>query len=234
MHLTKLTQAGRLAVIGERVAVLTHESRNSLQLSQVNLDMLCLEVLDRPEALEYASRIQTAQDRLGRLFEEVREFAAPVCIDHDSCDLRSLLAQVFNEVSAVHADKNIRLCEQVAGVDSRCEVDVFRMHQVFRNILENAIAASPDPVRISVTWTLTKLNGASALQVSLRDNGSGLSDKQKQRVFEPFFTTRKRGTGLGLAITRRIMEAHDGQISVGGNDSEGAEFVLSLPRRSAI
>ena len=68
-------QAERLAAIGQMFAVLTHESRKSLRLSQANLDMLCLEIEDQPEALEYALGIQTAQNCLQILFEELREFS---------------------------------------------------------------------------------------------------------------------------------------------------------------
>jgi PAS domain S-box-containing protein len=227
-------QAERLAAIGQMVTVLTHEGRNSLQLSQANLDMLCLEIEDRPEALDCASRIQTAQDRLQRLFEQLREFAAPICLDREPYNLRSLVGQVFNELSAVHTDKQICLREQANGTDLHCAVDAFRMHQVFRNILENSIAASPNPVQISIAWTSSELNGAPALQVVLRDNGPGLSAEHKEKVFEPFFTTKKRGTGLGLVIARRIVEAHDGQIAAGGNGSGGAEFVIKVPRESSF
>lgn len=95
-------QAERLAAIGETMAVLTHESRNSLQLSQANLEMLCHEIQDLPQAAEYAARIQMAQDRLQRLFEELQDFAAPVCLDCQPYNLGQMLAQVFNELSAVH------------------------------------------------------------------------------------------------------------------------------------
>jgi len=227
------SRAERLAAIGEMVAVLTHESRNSFQLGQANLEMLCLEIEDRPEALEYASRIQTEQNRLQRLFEELREFAAPVRLDRELYNLRSLVGQVLNELSVVHTDKRIRLREQAAGVDLRCEVDAFRMHQVFRNILENAIVASPNPVRVSITWVSSELNGAPALQVALRDNGPGLSAEQKQKAFQPFFTTKRRGTGLGLAIARRIVDAHEGKLTIGDDGDRGAKFVITLPRESA-
>ena len=106
------------------------------------------------------------------------------------------------------------------------------MHQVFRNILENSIVACPDPVKLDVAWSPSHLNGAPALRVAVHDNGPGLTAEQKQKCFEPFFTTRKRGTGLGLAITRRIVEAHAGQIASQGNGSSGAEFVISLPRET--
>jgi two-component system sensor kinase FixL len=68
------------------------------------------------------------------------------------------------------------------------------------------------------------------VRVSFKDNGPGLSAEQKQRIFEPFFTTKTKGTGLGMAIAKRIVEAHRGQISVGGGTTPGAEILLILPR----
>lgn len=223
-------QAERLAALGQMVSVLGHESRNALQLIQANLEILALEVEDRPEVSDCVSGIQSAQNRLLRLFEELREFAAPISVDREPCNLRHLVGRVLNELSAVYKDKRIRLRHRADGVDLDCPVDPFRMHQVFRNLLENSLAASPDPVQISVDWSSAQWNGVPALQATLRDNGPGLSTNQKQRVFEPFFTTKKGGTGLGLAITRRIVEAHGGRIAVGGNGHGGAEFVIMLPR----
>jgi len=69
------------------------------------------------------------------------------------------------------------------------------------------------------------------IRLSIRDNGPGLNTEQKNRLFEPFFSTKARGTGLGMAIAQRIVEAHGGQISVG--EGPGAEIILVLPRNSA-
>jgi signal transduction histidine kinase len=100
---------------------------------------------------------------------------------------------------------------------------------VFRNILENALAACRDPVEIDVICSASVHNGQPALRVAVRDNGPGLSLEQRQRIFEPFFTTKTKGTGLGMAIARRIVEAHGGQIAV-GDPGRGAEIVITLPR----
>ncbi|MCG8586801.1 MAG: HAMP domain-containing histidine kinase, partial [Pirellulales bacterium] len=223
----------RLAAIGQMVSVLTHESRNSLQLIQANLEMLGMEIEDRPEALDYVSRIQAAQDRLQRLFEELREFASPISLDVDACSLGHLVGVVLNELSSLHPEKRIRLREQAEGIDLQCMADPFRMHQVLRNLLENSIAACPDPVSIKAHWSHTELDNRPALRLSLSDNGPGLSAEQREKVFEPFFTTKPKGTGLGLAITKRIIESHGGQIAVGNNGSTGAEFRITLPRRAS-
>src|SRR5262249_57163421 len=102
-----------------------------------------------------------------------------------------------------------------AGVDLRCPVDQFRLEQVFRNILENALAACADPVVITVAAREDRLQGRPGLRVSVRDNGPGLTAEQRQRIFEPFFTTKTKGTGLGMAIAKREVEAHGGQVPVG-------------------
>jgi C4-dicarboxylate-specific signal transduction histidine kinase len=92
------------------------------------------------------------------------------------------------------------LREKCNDLDLHCLVDAFRLEQVFRNILENALAACSDPVEIVVSCSESSLEGQSALRIAVRDNGPGLNPEQRQRIFEPFFTTKTKGTGLGMAI----------------------------------
>ena len=103
------------------------------------------------------------------------------------------------------------------------------MGQVFRNLLENALAACPDPVEIAFRCAPCDLGGRPAVRWSVQDNGPGLDQDQHKRVFEPFYTTKTKGTGLGLAIARRVIEAHGGRIEAGDRGT-GAEFVITLPR----
>ncbi len=102
--------------------------------------------------------------------------------------------------------------------------------QVFRNVLDNALGACPDPVEIVVEWTEAVLGDQPAIRATVRDNGPGLTSEQRRRLFEPFFTTKTQGTGLGLAIARRLVEAHEGQIDVGPEDGRGTTILITLPR----
>jgi signal transduction histidine kinase len=77
------------------------------------------------------------------------------------------------------------------------------------------------------------LDGCAAIELLYRDNGPGLTAEQREKLFEPFFTTRAEGTGLGMAIAKRIVEAHGGQMSVSNNAKCGAEFAITLPRHMA-
>ncbi len=226
-------QAEQLAAIGQMINVVTHESRNALQRVQANLEMLAMEVEDRPAGLEYISLIQAAQDSLHHFYEELQSYAAPIALDCELYHVEHLLGQVLNEVSALHKERQIRLRPRTNGCDSRCELDTFRISQVFRNMVENSLAACPDSLTIELVLSDAELDGRGAVDLLYRDNGPGLNDEQRERVFEPFFTTKTTGTGLGMTIARRIVEAHGGQIAVSGNGTVGAEFLITLPRQTA-
>jgi len=92
--------------------------------------------------------------------------------------------------------------------------------------------ACADPVEIQASWLDTDLKGQPALRLVLSDNGPGLSSEARKKLFQPFFTTKIQGTGLGLAITRRIVEAHQGVITVGDNSHRGTEIFITLPKNA--
>jgi signal transduction histidine kinase/FixJ family two-component response regulator len=220
----------RLAAIGQMVTGLAHESGNALARSQSCLEMLAWEVEDRPEAQDLIRRIQNAQDHLRHLYEEVRGYAAPVKLEREWWDLGQIWRQTWENLSVARQGRDAVLREHTGDVDLRCQVDSFRLDQVFRNVLENSLTACKGPVQIDVRSSEATLNGRPAIRVTIHDNGPGLTPEQRRRIFEPFFTTRTKGTGLGMAIAQRIVEAHGGQIGVGPAEGGGAEIVLILPR----
>lgn len=223
-------QSARLAAIGQMVTGLAHESGNALARSQACLEMLALEVEDLPEAADLIVRIQNAQDHLRLLYEEVRNYAAPLKLDLEEWHLPGIWRQSWNNLASLRQTKEVRFSEVLDGTEMRCEVDQFRMEQVFRNILENALAASPNPAAIEVVCSRTAIESQPAFRIAVKDNGPGLSAEQRQRIFEPFFTTKTKGTGLGMAIAKRIVEAHGGQIAVGTGPHRGAEIIVTLPQ----
>jgi two-component system, LuxR family, sensor kinase FixL len=223
-------QAERLAAIGQMVTGLAHESGNALARSQACLEMLAMEVEDRPEALDLIGRIQNAQNHLQQLYGEVRNYAAPLKLERRMQSVRSLWRQAWANLADHRQGRTATLREECDGVDLVCLVDSFRLEQIFRIILENALAACSDPVEITVFCSAAQWNGQSALRIAVRDNGPGLNAEQRQHIFEPFFTTKTKGTGLGMAIAKRIVEAHGGQIAVGTPPGRGAEIQLLLPR----
>jgi signal transduction histidine kinase len=222
-------QSERLAAIGQMVAGLAHESRNALQQIQASVEMLSRRLPGGPEAALVAE-IQKANDRVHRLLEDVRGYAAPLKLISEARDLAPLWQDAWKQLAPQRQGRDVSLEVDVDGTDVRCLVDPFRIERLFRNILENALAACADPVKINIRSAAVELAGQPAVCVRFADNGVGLTAEQKGRIFEPFFTTKTSGTGLGLAIAKRIVEAHGGRIAVADGSGPGTVIEVLLPK----
>ncbi|MCC7475954.1 MAG: PAS domain S-box protein [Pirellulales bacterium] len=232
--LERSLRSERLAGIGQMITGIAHESRNALQRIQSCTEMLELEMEGNTEARRLLRRLQAAQDNLLRLFDEVRGFAAPIQLETALCHINFAWREAWNLLENVRRDRQASLHEDVGNTNLQIPIDRFQMTQVFRNLLENSLAACQDPVVVEVVCQDAHLHAGPALEIRIRDNGPGLSPAVRQSVFEPFFTTKTKGTGLGMPIARRIVEAHGGQIAVGnGTLAAGAEFIITLPRKPA-
>lgn len=228
----RLLQSERLAAIGQMVTGLAHESRNALQRTHACLDMLRTEVEDRSEAVRLVDRIEEAQDDLHRLYEQLREYAAPLRMRARPASVSQILRMAWQRLELVRSGRDVEIEEEGPDVDTVCEIDTFALEQVFRNVFENSLAACKDPVRIHVSYREVDSKADPALVVSIRDNGPGLDPEQRSRIFEPFFTTKTKGTGLGMAIAKRLVDAHGGTIALGTELGSGAELVITIPRNS--
>lgn len=227
----RLLQSERLAAIGETAAGLAHESRNALQRSQTAIERLERRLRDNQEVLAILGDLQRAQDDLHRHYEDVREFAAPLQLKKESCDLKELVEQVWEELGPMRKGNNVRIHHESAGLDLRCTADRSKLGQAIRNILENSLAARTESVEIRVRYSEEQIEGEPAIRMAIRDNGPGLTREERERIFEAFYTTKTHGTGLGMAIAKRIVEAHGGDSAVGRADVGGTEIVVTLPLR---
>ena len=226
----QLVQAQRLAAIGEAMAGLAHESRNALQRSQAALELLVLRIQDRPEALELVAELESAQQYLHNLYEEVQGYAAPLTLKCARAHLGEILERAWRSLELVQKDRVLHLNQTGRHLDLHCEVDACAIEQVFRNLLENSLAACRGPVEITVGWSEGRLPKGPALRIAIRDSGPGFPPESHDKVFQPFYTTKTKGTGLGMPIARRIVERHSGKIFVTKDSQPGAEVVVTLPR----
>jgi len=189
-------QAERLAAIGQTVAGLAHESRNAFQRSEACLELLAFELAHAPEQLELVDRIRRALGQLHHLYEEVRDYAAPITLDLQICDVAHVWRDAWLHLEVERSGKNVVLREEAAQVDLGCRVDWFSMGQVFRNILENALFACRDPGTIvircrEVAWE----KGRSGLQIAVRDNGPGIPEEIRHRSSSRSSLRRRKGPG---------------------------------------
>jgi signal transduction histidine kinase len=209
------------------MAALVHESRNALQRSSACLEMLALEVEDRPEALDLVRRTQRAQNQLRDLYEEVRQWAAPMNLLRERTNLAAVWREAWQQAMHPHATRQLELRECIS-CEPVCRADAAKLSQVFRNIFENAIEVSPDPGHIDLRCDMCASSTKGELRISIADEGPGLSAEQRTHMFEPFFTTKAKGTGLGMAIAKRIVLAHHGHIAA--DSPKGARIEITLPK----
>ncbi len=226
----KALQAERLATLGQAMASIAHESRNLLQRARSGLERLGWRLEGRPGELELVQRVGVALNDLTHLLDDIRTYGGVFQLKVGSCDVSAVWREAWEQVRAVHPTKEAALVEVVEAADCRCAADCFRLGQVFRNVFENAFAACPHGLRVEVRCTDAECAGRPAVRVAVRDNGPGLNAEARQRLFEPFYTTRPGGSGLGMVIARRIVDAHGGSIEVGDAGPPGAEILVTLPR----
>ena len=226
---SQLMQSERLSAIGQAMTGLIHESRNGLARSQAGMKLLSRQIGDRPELFRYIDEALQAQKDVQHLFEEVRQYAVPPKITLELEDVSQLVQKTWDRLQDLRGDREATLLQDFGGVDVRCRVDGFAIGNVFRNLIENSLAAGSDPVRISLTYCDAVLNGDSALEIVLRNNGPKLTAEESRHAFDAFYTTKTNGTGLGLAIVKRTVELHRGEIQLCQTEI-GAEFRILIPR----
>ncbi len=223
-------QFERLADVGQAVSGVAHECRNVMQRIQSHAELLRLDLDDRPAALKHINKILEANECLRMILNELRDYSGPIVLTKENVEITTPIQRAWDSLFTVPARQGATLhvvCGESCG--ALCDVDPMRMEQVFRNLFENSIAASDPPPNIEVNLCETIMGEQDMLQVSIRDNGPGFSELQRQHAFEPFFTTKKAGTGLGLPISKRIIEAHRGDIAI-ATTTAGAHITVTLPR----
>ncbi len=225
-----LRQAERLAAIGEMMTALSHESRNAIQRSSACLELLARRFQDDAAVLPIVEEARRAQKDLQRVLAEVRDYAAPINLEHSWEDLARLWRETWEELHPVWQGRHVALIEPESALPHRVRIDAFRFRQVFRNLFENSLQACVDPVVITVTVSyLEGGEGPRVVRLSVRDNGPGAHPEDRDRVFEPFYTTKPKGTGLGMAIVKRIVEAHGGNVALETAPGAGFEVIIHLP-----
>jgi signal transduction histidine kinase len=215
-----------LARLGELTAGIAHEFRNGLATIHGYSRLLvpdALPALYRP----YVEGIRQESEALGQVVTNFLNFAKPEKVS---------FAPVTLETVARRAGEDLRhelpagTAIEVQGKFCDIQGDEVLLRQVFGNLVRNAAEACESAgiqPAIVIEGAIDRERGTC--HVSVADNGPGIPDSARERVFQPFFTTRSRGTGLGLAIVQKIVVTHNGRVAVGASASGGARIDLTFP-----
>ena len=223
----KLVETERWASMGRLASFVAHEINTPL----TNISLLTASISRRvsdPEVQERLKKI-TAQGRIAAtITAELLKFARPGAINAVEADLTDIVRAAV-EQTEVFRKPGVELRSELGSHPVICRLDPLRIQEVFVNLLKNAYEATS---RGRVKIRLEDLEPLVAVSVS--DTGSGIPPEVQQRLFEAFYTTKKKGegTGLGLAISRNFVASHGGDITVASELGKGSTFTVVLPKQA--
>jgi signal transduction histidine kinase len=226
----RLREAERLSAVGKLASGIAHEIRNPLNFMNLSIDHIRARLgSGRPdgtaEALALMSNIKAEIHRLNTMIENFLTVGKPLALNKSEVDLGALIQDVVGLAQQKAVEQSIAI--EVAGVAAvpRLQADPLQIKTCLMNVVLNAIQAMPAGGRLRIAT----VSGPGTVDVTISDTGPGISEDDLNRIFNPYFTTKKLGIGLGLAITKKVVEEHRGRITVRSRPNEGTDVVISLP-----
>jgi len=215
-----------LARVGELTAGIAHEFRNGLATIHGYSRLIRPDDLP-PSYRPYVDGIRQETEALGHVVTNFLKFARPEQALFADVDLGALVRRAVDELRLELPDAIV----EVHGDFGAIEGDEVLLRQVFGNLVRNAVEAC----QAAAIGPRVEIRGEAderACRISVEDNGPGVPEAARTKIFQPFFTTRSRGTGLGLAIVQKLVVTHNGRVSVADSPLGGAAFQLVFPVRA--
>ncbi|HNI20956.1 MAG TPA: ATP-binding protein, partial [Nitrospira sp.] len=177
--------------------------------------------------------------RLDNIITEFLQYARPPALNLAEQDLNKVLADTLDLIQhEARSRTGITIVSRPTPIALRAKVDQDQLKQVFWNLSVNAFDAMPGGGTLTITTGLRRVEVGGrredVIEISVHDSGEGIPKQNFDKIFLPFFTTKKEGSGLGLAQVHRIVELHDGWIKVESEVGTGARFVVCLPQSPEV
>ncbi len=216
----------KMAAIGQVAAGVAHEIRNPLAALSGSIQILRTELQLQPEQERLIEIVLRECARLNQTVSDFLTYAGPPRPRFQRIELVSHVEQTvafFNKNPEPQENHSILIVS--APPQAWCLADPDQVSQAMWNILQNAVRAMPDGGKIRIRISATK----SQVRLTIRDNGIGMTDEEKSKVFQPFHAGFKKGVGLGLAIVYQIMQQHNGRIEIESTPGKGTAVSLCFP-----
>ena len=217
----------RLSALQTMSAGLAHEVRNPLNAAKLQLELLERRVRKQTQDPKLVEPIGLAHHEIQRLTEMLNEFLAfarPPELHLEQHDVVTVVREVV-ELERPYAERCGMTLAFRSAATAVLSVDPGKLHQVVQNLIRNAIEASPKDGHVEVEVVLAE----RAVHVRVKDDGPGMTDEVRSRMFEPFFSTKEGGTGMGMSIVHSFVAMHDGRIDV-ATGPRGTLIDVALPR----
>ena len=224
-----------LASLGEMSAGMAHEIRNPLGALAGAMQMLRKDAMkdetDR-RLMDIAIREAT---RLDNIITEFLQYARPPALNLAEHNLNKVLAETLDLVQhEARTRPKIKIVTSLAAGTLTALVDQDQLRQVFWNMATNAFDAMPEGGQLTISTNCRHVDAGGrkgdVIEIVFQDTGEGIPKQNFDKIFLPFFTTKKEGSGLGLAAVHRIVDLHGGWIKVESQERQGSRFVVCMPR----
>ena len=242
-----MRQTDRLAILSQITAGLAHEIKNPLAGIKISAQVLEEGMKEGDPSYQLTARIVKEIDRIDNLLKRFFNFAKPSEPHFADYNIEAVIDGLYLLLAHQFKNSKVSFEKDFSKRAPRVFVDENQIEQVLMNVFLNAIQAMPEGGIISVRADTNVIyekdgkgldgsrimgtmdGGVPVVYVEIKDTGSGISMENLEKIFTPFFSTKKEGTGLGLSICRQLMLKNNGDIDIKNNEGRGAVVVITLP-----
>ena len=227
----KLIRTEQMKLCGEMAAGLAHEIKNPLAGIKASIQVLLDELnITEDDRLVLKTIIEEIH-RIESLLNELLSFTRPIRPQMMSVNVNNIIESMLT-VQTSPNDREIKVIKNIDASLPDIAADPMQIKQALLNLYTNAVEAMPHGGTVSIRTSADEHKGM--LLIEIADTGAGITEEMKEKIFQPFFSTKPKGTGLGLAITKQIIEQHGGTINVSSSKGRGTVFTISLPLNNSV
>jgi signal transduction histidine kinase len=231
MFQERLREAEHLITFGQLSKTIAHEIRNPLNFINLSIDHLLDKLKSENLNKDYVNLLQNMKQeiyRINNLITEYLEYTKPLKLNKRSVNILEIINEVISLVEVSTQQKGINIITKY-NVDNNLvlNLDIDLIKSCLLNIITNALQAmEKSPVKNLFIETELENNN---ILIKIKDTGEGVSEEIKEKIFEPFFSTKKEGLGLGLPLAKKVIEEHNGKIEFLSKLGQGSEVKIYLP-----
>ena len=209
--------------MNQLLSTVFHEVRNPLGVINLHAEL----IMRNPEKAALSAEIisRTSRD-LEQILTQLLDFSKPIALEKTEGNIEHTINKVINLIKPGYDEKNIEITfKNTLKKELSLSFDKPKIHQVLFNLLKNALEASKSGDRVEVSLESFKRN---SIFIKISDQGLGIPAENREKIFKPYFTTKKHGSGIGLAEAKKIVEAHEGSLYIDTKKAGGTSFIIQL------
>jgi signal transduction histidine kinase len=227
---SELELSRRISAIGRLTSGVAHEVKNPINAIVVHLELLKTKLdSTSPSAMRHLDVIEAEIRRLDRVVQTLVDFSRPVELQLREQDLRDVIGDVIALATEELSTRNVTLTSVLPSKPVVVNVDADLLKQAALNVIQNGAQAMPDGGQLQVVLEVDR----KFASMRILDEGMGIPEEIREKIFDLYFTTKSEGSGIGLAMTYRIMQLHHGSVEVESRQARGTEFRMRIPLSSA-